>query len=393
MIGVIIITTYAIGTFLPSYEEHFFTMAILDENKRAEHYYPNNNSSINNNTTIRWNIHIFNDMKDAQDVSIKVKVINSTQIAPNDFMHQPAQATVLAEFFLHLDDKTSQLIPYSWSFPEVFYSHNLVSIPFFVVNDEMIKMNESAISDGSFRMIFELWVYNKQTEEYGFSWKSGNEDRSLSLWMMFYVPLPEAFRSLFYDGFESGTTSAWTRVTGNPLLTTNIVHSGRYALSCENIEGVTKIISENSSTIFVRMYFSLSMIPPDISGTVLLRAYDDYQNELYNLHVENRGSTLRLQLVRHFPYNTNNEFLCNLTANTWYCIEVKSHLNSTQAEYRLYLDDKEIIKDITLYSTERTELPLLRRVRIGQLSSSYLVTINFDDISINDRYIGPLDSP
>jgi len=193
MIGALVLFSIlaiaVVSAFWPRYEERFFELGLLGKDKRAEGYYPNNNSTLEVGSPILWHIYVHNHMGSAQNVSVRVKLLNSTMEAPNDREHKPSPYPFFTEFPLSLSVDETILVPFSWSILEAVSQNNSIIIKRLTVNDKTVEVDIPAFSDNSFRMVFELWVYDQSSHEYKFGWGSENEFYSASIYMWFRVVL------------------------------------------------------------------------------------------------------------------------------------------------------------------------------------------------------------
>ena len=186
----LIVTVAAIITVWPRSEEKFFDLGILGSNKTADEYYPNRNSTIEIGSQVNWYIHILNHMGTVQNVSLRVKLLNSTMQPPNDQIHEPSVAASFIELRLSLDVDDVQLVPFSWSILDAASQNGSVVIKRMMINNQTVEVDVSTESNSFFRMVFEIWVYDQSTQEYKFEWDSGKKISSSSLYMWFNVSLP-----------------------------------------------------------------------------------------------------------------------------------------------------------------------------------------------------------
>ena len=194
LVGFLIVAVYVITLFWPKYEERFFELGLLGRNKMAEDYYPGNTSNVGVGSNVTWYIYIHNCMWSDQNVSIRVKLLNSTMQAPDDREHEPSPYPVLFELPLSLSIDETLLIPFSWSILEADLQNESVLIKRLEVNNQTVHVDVGAFSDLRFRLVFELWVYDQSLGEYLFGWDSGKGFYSISLYMWFSVT---ASQSLF----------------------------------------------------------------------------------------------------------------------------------------------------------------------------------------------------
>jgi len=185
-----ILVIAVVSAFWPRYEERFFELGLLGKDKKAEGYFPNDNSTLKVGSPVPWYIYVHNHMGSVQKVSVRVKLLNSTMEVPNDRKHEPSPFAFFVEFPLSLSVDETLFVPFSWSISEAVSQNGSIVIKRLMVNNQTVEVNVPAFSDHSFRMVFELWVYDQSSREYNFGWESEKEFYSVSLYMWFRVILP-----------------------------------------------------------------------------------------------------------------------------------------------------------------------------------------------------------
>ena len=188
-LGLVIVSVYVVSEYWPIYEEFFFELGLLGKEGKAESYFPGDNSSIYLDTQMSWLIYVHNHMGSEQEVSIRVKILNSTMEAPDDREHEPSPEPYFLEIPVSLSVDETVLVPYSWSVLDAEYQNGTV-INELVVNDESVEVDIKSFSDGRFRIVFELWVYDQASDEFIFGWYSKGEFYSASIYMWFEFNLP-----------------------------------------------------------------------------------------------------------------------------------------------------------------------------------------------------------
>lgn len=186
----IIIAVAMVSSFWPKYEQQFIELGLLGRDGTATGYYPNDNPTLNSNSQVNWQIYIHNNMASSQYITIRVKLLNSTMQAPNDNEHEPSPFASISEFPLFLPSNGTQLIPFSWSISGAVFQNGSIAIESLMVNGNTVNVDPPVVSNSSFCMVFELWVYDQSTHEYSFSWDSGKGLFSASVDMWFNVSLP-----------------------------------------------------------------------------------------------------------------------------------------------------------------------------------------------------------
>jgi uncharacterized membrane protein len=190
MVSFLILVVAVLSAFWPRYEERFFELGLLGKDKKAEGYFPNGNSTLEVGSQILWHIYVHNHMGSVQNVSIRIKLLNSTMNAPNDKEHIPSPYPSFVEFAISLSIDETLLVPFSWSITEAVSQNDSIIIKQLTINEQTIKIDFLISSNDSFRMVFELWVYDPTSNEYKFGWESEKESYSASIYMWFMVVLP-----------------------------------------------------------------------------------------------------------------------------------------------------------------------------------------------------------
>lgn len=171
----------------PKSEYNFFEIGLLGKDQLAKDFFPNNDSNLNVDSQIDWYIYLHNHMGSYQDVVIKAKLVDLVLPLPDDLEHMPLQSDPFFEIPFSLSTDETQLIPFSWSISEISTQNEMTIITSILVNNSEISLNDVVSQSSSFRMIFELWVYNQSSKTYEFSWENGLDISSASVNMTFNV--------------------------------------------------------------------------------------------------------------------------------------------------------------------------------------------------------------
>lgn len=187
-LGLVIGFVYIVSLYWPKYEEYFFELGLLGKEGKAEGYFPDDNSTIHVGTPMSWRIYVHNHMGREQDVSIRVKVLNSTMLAPDDRGHEPSPEPYFSEIPVSLSVDETVLVPFSWSVYDA-EPRNGTLIRGLIVNDGFVDVDVRG-SDDRFRVVFELWVYDEASDQYVFGWYSKGEFYSASIYTWFEFIFP-----------------------------------------------------------------------------------------------------------------------------------------------------------------------------------------------------------
>jgi uncharacterized membrane protein len=162
----------------PRPQERFLSISTLGSNMMAGHYYPSNSSLIDTGFDVSWYLNVYNRMGNPEYLSIRVKLINSTQTAPDDNLHLPSPENHIIELRHMLANDSTWVTPLSWTITEIDKKQDYVVIKGLKINDLEFDDLHIASSDGDFRLIFELWRYDTETNDFSFTWSSGLDERS-----------------------------------------------------------------------------------------------------------------------------------------------------------------------------------------------------------------------
>lgn len=190
LVLLLIVAVAVMSHFWPRYEERFFELGLLGRYKKAEEYFPGNTSTVEVGFDVTWFVYLHNHMGSPQEVSVRVKLLNATMLAPDDRGHEPSPYPVLFEVPVSLDVDETLLVPFVWGVSEADVLNDSFVIKGLKIDDVFVAVDASALSVSRFRLVFELWVYDQSSGEYRFFWVSKGEHYSASLYMWFDVAMP-----------------------------------------------------------------------------------------------------------------------------------------------------------------------------------------------------------
>ena len=171
----------------PKQEKWFIELGLLGRDMMADAYFSNADSTVDLGEQNSWFIYIHNHMDSAQDVCVRVKILNSTMELPKDRKHQYSNATYLIEFPQKISMNETALIPFSWSISQSETISDSIIIKRLKINEHHFDVEISSSFVSSFRLVFELWVLDSDSGEYQFGWESIDGFFSASLYMAFRV--------------------------------------------------------------------------------------------------------------------------------------------------------------------------------------------------------------
>lgn len=163
----------------PRPEMHFFSISTLGKNMMTENYYPRNNATIYVGDNLNWHISVYNNMGEAEYVSVRVKLLNATQSIPDDTLQVPSSEQHIAEFKHMLMNDSTWVTPLRWSIIDTEEHGDYNVIRSIEINGIKINNLDVRSLDGQdFRMVIELWRYDPEIGSFAFAWNTGLEDRS-----------------------------------------------------------------------------------------------------------------------------------------------------------------------------------------------------------------------
>jgi hypothetical protein len=176
-------TAYAIN--LPQPRQPFFQFYVLGANHTAGGYYPMNDSNIYLREPITWYIGVVNNMGTVQLVSIRVKTSNQTIPPPDDQLGLESPAPTVTDFAQFLQDNETWEVPFVWSISNATSSSGATRILTVEINNQSYPATSWSASNGyNFRIIFELWTWqtDSNTFEYGWVTQETHSTAWLQVW-------------------------------------------------------------------------------------------------------------------------------------------------------------------------------------------------------------------
>ena len=181
----LIVIVAFVSSIWPTQENWFIELGLLGSNKTADAYFYNFDSTLEAGVQNTWYLYVHNHMDRVQDISIRIKILNSTMTLPNDIENEYSPYVHFTELPLSLSINETILVPFTWSIPEVLIQTDSVVIKRLMVNNQIYDVDIMTFSDSFFRMVFELWVYDDSSQEYEFGWNLEENMFSASLYIGF----------------------------------------------------------------------------------------------------------------------------------------------------------------------------------------------------------------
>lgn len=165
-------------------KEKFFQLYALGETRMAERYYPNNDPNIPTDTPIQWYLGTNNFMGSTQLAIVRAKLGNQTLASPNETEATPTPLPTLIEFRRVLQDNETWEFPFVWKITNTTNVGNLTYLTLNINGIETYVEDVGAKDGYNYRLIFELWTLDTESNDIIFGWKASNERRAawLQLW-------------------------------------------------------------------------------------------------------------------------------------------------------------------------------------------------------------------
>ena len=180
-----------VGTLLPGREESFFALAVLGEDGNTDSYYPNDDPLIKVREEVHWIIYLNNHIGEVQYVAVRMKLLNSTMLAPNATSFNPSPAPVIFESRRFLMDDETWFFPFSWSILSAEQAGEYLYITSVLMNGEIVDAHVVALHGFNYRLVLELWVYDEELRDFRFS---GNfNDEVVCVWNQLWFNVTSSF--------------------------------------------------------------------------------------------------------------------------------------------------------------------------------------------------------
>ncbi|MFQ5940562.1 MAG: hypothetical protein ACE5KA_02540 [Nitrososphaerales archaeon] len=162
-------------------QERFLSISTLGSDMTTDNYYPAGNSAINVGDTVTWHVNVYNHMGSPEYLSVRIKLLNSTEAIPDDTSKNPDPDpdSNIIEMKHMLMDNSTWVFPLSWKIKDVYKEQDYVVIKSLSVNGiDVDGLNVKSAGSKDFRMIIELWRYDPEVKNFAFTWSSGLDERS-----------------------------------------------------------------------------------------------------------------------------------------------------------------------------------------------------------------------
>jgi hypothetical protein len=171
VIVTVTVSALAYVELTPPYTDQFFSMWIVGSNGLTENYFPSNNPNLIPGEQVNWTLGVYNHMSALEYVVVRVKLLNSTEISPNELTGVASPVQEIFEFARVLVSNETWTIPFPWAIVDATSVNGVVLITGLSINGTMITANLAQAAGGvDFRFVFELWFYDQTAGNLAFSW-------------------------------------------------------------------------------------------------------------------------------------------------------------------------------------------------------------------------------
>lgn len=161
--------------------QSFLGINTLGSNMAMENYYPGETSMVNVGDNISWYVNVYNRMGEPEYLSVRVKLLNSTHENPDAVRNIPSPEDHIFETKQLLMNNSTWTIPLSWTLTEIEKQENYAVIRSLTMNGmDVNDLNVRSADGNNFRMVIELWRYDRELGDFSFAWSS-DADKS-SVW-------------------------------------------------------------------------------------------------------------------------------------------------------------------------------------------------------------------
>jgi hypothetical protein len=153
---------------LPKKTDQYFILALLGEDGMTENYFIDDDPTIEVGDRISWIQYIRNRMGETKYIAIRVKLLNSTMSLPNSTFCIPSSAPVVYETRRVLLNGEIWENHFYWELQDVDQHNDIILIKKIIINGSPYQIDVRADKGSNFRFIFELWVYDKLSDNFLF---------------------------------------------------------------------------------------------------------------------------------------------------------------------------------------------------------------------------------
>ena len=169
--------------YLPDRHRDFMSLAVLGENGKTEGYFQS--SSIQYDQSMNWSINVINHRNELAYVSIKVKILSDSMTGPNSINCEASPEPALYEINRILSPEEEWDTTFQWGVTRASDNSSWI-----VVNSLPVDHQLGYSQSGRYRIVFELWTFEKSVNDFSFGWKNDDEFECVwnQIWFNFTSP-------------------------------------------------------------------------------------------------------------------------------------------------------------------------------------------------------------
>jgi hypothetical protein len=135
---------------------------------------------------ITWYLGVSNNMGMVQFVSVRVKISNQSIPPPDEQQALGSPAPTIAEFVRFLQNNETWEVPFIWDISNITLSSGSAHIMTFQINNETYQVSDWTADQGyNFRLVFELWTWQPDSNAFEFGWTNNGQRQVAWLQMWF----------------------------------------------------------------------------------------------------------------------------------------------------------------------------------------------------------------
>jgi hypothetical protein len=170
----------ALASQIKDTHDPYLALTLLNSDMKIGNYFANNTISEQDNSA--WYLDVQNGMDKTEYVAVKIKLLNSTQLSPDDMTNSPSPERELVEYRQALSPYSHWQKPLNWTVLSMTKVDNDTTINKMKINDQIIdNLDIHAVEGKDFRIVIELWKYENDTGDFAFSWHD-NSGEIRSVW-------------------------------------------------------------------------------------------------------------------------------------------------------------------------------------------------------------------
>jgi hypothetical protein len=142
----------------------------------ANDYYPSAEGLfVSEGQALNWSVRVYNHMGEPEYVAVRIKLLNATQVVPDDVSLSPSPIAHLYEETQLVADGSTWTMPLNITMKDFDISAGDSIIRTISINGKDVHLNATNTKETTFRFIIELWRYDQEFENFLFTWPSRSE--------------------------------------------------------------------------------------------------------------------------------------------------------------------------------------------------------------------------